>query len=80
MKEKQVNQVREHLARYLTEAEQGEEIVVTRHSKPVAKIVPYETKQTQAALPDLASHRKKLSVQGTPLSDDVINMRDEERY
>jgi len=80
MKEKQVNQVREHLARYLTEAERGEEIVVTRHSKPVAKIVPYEKKQSQATLPDLATHRQQVSTKGAPLSDDVINLRDEERY
>ena len=80
MKEKQVNQVREHLARYLTEAERGEEIVVTRHSKPVAKLVPYETSQQQASLPNLASHRNQISTHGAPLSDDVINMRDEERY
>ena len=80
MKRKQVNEVREHLARYLTEAESGEEIVVTRHAKPVAKIVPYESRKSQAALPNLALHRKQISLKGAPLSDDVINMRDEERY
>lgn len=42
MKKVPVNKVREHLAKYLTEAERGEEVVITRHNKPVAKLVNYE--------------------------------------
>ncbi|HLR76228.1 MAG TPA: type II toxin-antitoxin system prevent-host-death family antitoxin [Balneolaceae bacterium] len=44
MKKIQVNKMRERLAHYLDEAEQGEEIVIIRHSKPVAKLTVREGK------------------------------------
>ncbi len=30
-----------HLSEYVARAEAGEEVVITRHNKPVAKIVPF---------------------------------------
>lgn len=30
-----------HLSEYVARAEAGEEVIITRHNKPVAKIVPY---------------------------------------
>ncbi len=38
----QVNEVREKLAKYLSEAEQGEEIIILRHSKPIARLFAYK--------------------------------------
>ena len=29
-----------HLSEYVARAEKGEEVIITRHNKPVAKIVP----------------------------------------
>lgn len=77
MKEKQVNEVREHLAQYVTEASRGEEIVITRHSKPVAKLVTYHS--VKSGLPDLSEFRKNLQVTGKPASQEVIESRREER-
>ncbi|MGM0586806.1 MAG: type II toxin-antitoxin system Phd/YefM family antitoxin [Bacteroidota bacterium] len=74
MKKVQVNEIREHLATYLTEAERGEEFVVTRHNKPVAKLVPYESQK--ATLPDLEEFRKGISVEGAPMSEQVVSDRE----
>lgn len=33
-----------HLSEYIARAEAGEEVIITRHNKPVAKIVPLHAK------------------------------------
>lgn len=33
-------EVKTHLSEYVARAEAGEEVIITRHNKPVAKIVP----------------------------------------
>jgi len=78
MKKVQVNQVREQLAKYLAEAEHGEEIIITKHSKPVARLVAYEEKKPK--FPDMSEFRKQFKVKGKPLSEIVIEMRREERF
>lgn len=54
-----VNEVREQIAKYLTKAERGEEIIIKRYSSKIAKIVPYEEKP-RTQLPDLSDFRKSL--------------------
>ena len=78
MKKVQVNEVREKLAKYLTEAEQGEEIIITKHSKPIARLMPVENKQSE--FPDLTGFREKIKVKGKPMSEEVSDMRREERF
>lgn len=78
MKKVQVNEVREHLAKYLSDAEKGEEIIITKHNRPVARLVP--VKSDTSGFPDLSEHRKKLDVKRKPVSETVIDSRKEERY
>jgi len=78
MKKVQVNKIREHLAKYLAEAEQGEEIVITRHSKPVARLISVD--QKKPVFPDLNEFRKKIEVKGKPMSDVIAEMRKQERH
>ncbi len=40
-----------HLSEYVLRAEAGEELVITRHNKPVAKIVPFNAKAEAAKIP-----------------------------
>ena len=42
MKEVGVYEAKTHLARLLEEVEAGESITITRHGKPVARLVPLE--------------------------------------
>lgn len=78
MKKVQVNEVREKLAKYLSEAEQGEEIIITKHSKPIARLMPVESKQSE--FPDLTKFREKVKIKGKPMSEEVSDMRRKERY
>jgi prevent-host-death family protein len=73
-----VKEVREHFATYVSRAEQGEEIVLTRNGQVVARLVPPEP---SAVLdPDLlASRRDRLST-SEDLPNLVLLARQEERY
>jgi prevent-host-death family protein len=78
MKKVPVNEVREQLAKYLTEAERGEEeVIITRHNKPVAKLVNYEEPKKEK-FPNMEEFRDSLKVEGSVLNT-LIEMRDEER-
>jgi len=78
MKKVKVNEVREHLAEYLSDAEKGEEIIITKHSRPIARLVPLEP--SSPGFPDLSSHRKSVTVKNRPVSETIIDQRKEERY
>ena len=82
-----IRELNNHLSAYIQRAQQGEEIVVTSHNYPVAKIVSVEepVEQTQGKrkhlLKDLEALDKKIGkVKGKPLSQTVIAARDQERY
>lgn len=46
-----------HLSELVARAEQGEEVIITRHNKPVAKLVPI----TEVAAFDVARRREALA-------------------
>jgi len=82
-----VRELKDHLSDYLRRVQQGEEIVVTSHSRPVAKLVPLsaaerETGLTRAQfLAELESLHQTLNgaVKGESMSRVVTRMRQEER-
>ena len=79
MKKVPVNKVREQLAKYLTEAERGEEVIITRHNKPIAKLVNYEEPEKKKKFPDMSEFRKSLKVKGSVL-ETLLETRNEERF
>ena len=78
MKKVKVNEVREHLAKYLSDAEKGEEIIITKHSRPIARLVPLKSESSE--FPDLSKHRHAINIKGRSLSDTIIDQRKEERH
>jgi prevent-host-death family protein len=46
-----VHQAKTHFSRLLKEAEAGQEVIVMRGSKPIARIVPIETSKPEPELP-----------------------------
>lgn len=73
MKHIGIKQARQELPDLIDRAEAGEEIIITRQGKPVAKLVavPQALKQ----LPSLAEFRKDLSRGGTPAAQLVREER-----
>lgn len=70
-----------HLSEIVARAEAGEEVVIMRHNKPVAKIVPYERvdgqprfdrEQRRQAVASLLELRQTLRAEGVRLSAEEI--------
>ncbi len=40
-----IHEAKTHLSRLLEELEKGEEIIIARHGKPVARLIPYTINQ-----------------------------------
>ncbi len=62
----------------LDHIQKGEEIVIVRRGKKVARLAPVSG--TENRLPDLTRFRVSIKVKGGPLSRDVIEGRSMERY
>lgn len=83
-----IRDLKDHLSQYLRRARRGEEIVVTSHNRPVAKLVPVSDEEAemqlsrQAWLQELSKLREDLATaaHGKPMSRLVTEMREEERY
>jgi len=61
MRHVKVTELRSHLPEYLGQVQAGEELVVTSHGKPIARILP-SVDRREAAKKQLMVLRKKTSV------------------
>ncbi|MBW1961579.1 MAG: type II toxin-antitoxin system prevent-host-death family antitoxin [Deltaproteobacteria bacterium] len=77
MIEVNVKEARSKLSELLNKVEKGQEIIITRRGKKVARLVSTRTRTT---LPSLKGFRKTLSVIGKPMSEEIIASRKTERY
>ncbi len=74
-----------HLARLLDRVEQGEEIVITRHGRPIARLVlndpGHDSAAARAAAAALTEARDRLAADGIgPFTlDDLLATRDQGR-
>ena len=78
-REVQASAAKTHLPRLLDEVERGETIIITRHGRPIARIVP-ETSQRQReidqAIADIEELRKRT---GKVSIEEILALRDEGR-
>lgn len=73
MKQVGIKQARQELPDLIDRAEAGEEIVITRQGKPVAKLVA--APRTTKPLPSLVEFRKEIGQAGTPAAELVREER-----
>ena len=78
MEEISVKDARDNFKDLLDRVAMGEEVVIVRHGKPVARLLPPEPKRPR--LPSMAEFRKSIEYTGKPLSQIVIEERDKERW
>ncbi|MGD9894776.1 MAG: type II toxin-antitoxin system Phd/YefM family antitoxin [Dehalococcoidia bacterium] len=78
MVEVSVRDLRNRLRDLVRRAEAGEEIVILRRGRQVARIVPLS--HTSGRLPDLSAFRASIAIDGEPLSETVIKERRGARY
>ena len=69
---------RSELSSLLRRVEKGEEVVILRRGKEIARLVP--VRGPGSRLPSLKDFRASIRVKGEPLSRTVVRIRDEERY
>lgn len=74
-----VKETREKFSSILNRTENGEEVVIVRRGKKIAKLVPFNNNVVKR-LPDLRQFRASISVTKKGLSDAVFLDRDEGRY
>jgi prevent-host-death family protein len=74
MKHVGIKQARQSLPDLIDRAEAGEEIVITRQGKPVAKLVA--APKTAKPLPSLVDFRKSIGRTGTPAAQLLREERD----
>jgi prevent-host-death family protein len=73
-----IKEARGNLSALLQKVEHGEEVIVTRHGKHIARIIAPHGRQT--SLPGLSEFRAHLAVKGKPLSRTVIDERAVGKY
>ena len=68
MREVQASEAKTHLAKLLDDVERGESIIVTRHGRPIARIVPENIRRQQeiddaiSTIKALRKHTGKITV------------------
>jgi prevent-host-death family protein len=78
MREVSIKVARQSLRALLDDVAAGEEIVLLRRGRAVARLVP--AAEGTRRLPSLADHRRSMRPRGTTLRDEVAAGREEERY
>jgi prevent-host-death family protein len=76
-----------HLSELIARAERGEEVIITRHNKPVAKLVPITTeispelyRKRLEILAELQAVGREIAKRGGPLTGaEILSWRDEGR-
>jgi prevent-host-death family protein len=79
VREVQASEAKTHLPRLLDDVERGETIVITRHGRPVARLVPDEDRrqaEKREAIATIRALRKKM---GKITVEELLSMRDEGR-
>ena len=71
-------EARRKLSSLLKKVEKGDEIVVVRRGKQVARLIPFQKKEKH--LPQLREFRASIKIKGKPLSATISNSRGETRY
>ena len=75
----QASEAKTHFLRLLDEVERGETIVITRHGKPIARIMPQleiDREKAQQAFAEMRELRKRI---GSMSVEEILSARDEGR-
>lgn len=69
-----IHEAKTHLSQLLEQIEAGEDVIIARHGKPVARLIPYTAKPVQQREP--GSLRGKINFNedfDAPLPDDIAS-------
>ena len=70
-----IHEAKTHLSRYVEQAAAGEEIIIAKAGKPMARLVPLESKQLPPRKLGLLAGRLKVPDNfDDPLPDDIVDL------
>jgi prevent-host-death family protein len=79
VREVQASDAKARLAELLDQVERGETIVITRHGKPIARLVPDEEARRADALRAMAEIKEMRKHVGRATIEEILAWRDEGR-
>ena len=79
MKSVQASMAKTHLPELLDEVERGATIVITRHGKPIARLVPDEVHRIQEAHRAMAEIEEMRTLAPAVTVEEILAWRDEGR-
>jgi prevent-host-death family protein len=79
MREVQASEAKTHLPQLLDDVERGETIVITRHGRPIARLVPDEERRRAERAEAIAAIKALRKGVGKITVEELLAMRDEGR-
>ena len=76
MKKAGIREARQNLSVLIDEVKKGREVIITERGKPVARLAPLE-KRSRLPFPDLTEFRKRMPKLDPPLSQTIIEDRED---
>jgi len=80
MKSVSLADAKARLSALVEEAHSGEEVFITRHGKPMARLVPIERRRKPIDIEALKAFAASMPYQAEGTGDFIRRMRDEDRY
>ncbi len=74
MKSVPLRHMQHHLSELIREVDQGNELLITRRRRPIAKLSPVNPAATKRSWPDFAARAAR--IKGRPLSATILEERD----
>ncbi|MEE9328395.1 MAG: type II toxin-antitoxin system Phd/YefM family antitoxin [Cocleimonas sp.] len=71
IKQINIHEAKTHLSRLLESIIEGDEVVIAKHGKPIARLIPFETKPTIRKPGALKGEIKMKDDFDAPLPDDI---------
>jgi prevent-host-death family protein len=79
MREIQASEAKVHLSQLLDDVERGETLIITRHGRPIARIVPEVDRRQEEVDKALAGIRELRRRAGRITVDELLSAREEGR-
>jgi prevent-host-death family protein len=79
MREVQASEAKTHLPQLLDDVEHGETIIITRHGRPIARLVPDADRRQAEAREAVAAIKALRKRAGKTTNEELLSMRDEGR-
>ena len=79
MREIAASEAKTHLPQLLDDVERGETLLITRHGRPIARIVPEQDRRAEEIARAISAiQARRANALGIPV-DDILSARDEGR-